>query len=49
MRLAILLTLLLSACSGNTLPAPTGGVFAFNPGQWTPATADMAVPPRVRQ
>lgn len=37
----------LAACSGHDLATPSGAVFAFNPGQWTPAPADMLAPQRV--
>ncbi len=49
-RIALLAALAsLSACAGTQLATPSGGVFAFNPGQWQPGPADLTVPQRVRK
>lgn len=45
---AILAASILSACSGDDLTTPKGPVFAFNPGDWQPTSADMAVPTRAK-
>lgn len=38
-----LLALILASCAGHDLPKPEGSPFAFNPGQWQPATTDLDV------
>ncbi len=51
LRIALLAAALagLSACAGPELATPSGSVFAFNPSQWQPTAADLAVPQRVRK
>lgn len=43
---ALLALVVLGGCSGHELAVPTGPLFALNPGQWQPAPAQLAAPPR---
>ena len=43
---ALLTLVLLGGCSGHELATPSGPLFAMNPGQWQPAPALLAAPPR---
>lgn len=50
MRAVILILLAgLAACSSYDPATPSGKVFAFNPGEWTPAAVDLTVPKRPGQ
>lgn len=46
---ALLLLTALAGCAGHDLATPSGQMFVFNPGQWSPSAADMVAPARSAQ